>query len=263
MTEIVLRAREGAPTPQPTPMPAARALSERLEEATMIAKAGSILPKDYAGNVGACLLAIDFAAKNGLDVLTTVQNVSFIHGKAMISAELWEARANQNGYTIKVDVLTETDCTVSLIDDRFGEVAGSYSSNIDKDRNPKNTIWNSHPRQMLYANAVRNACKFYAKARSIQMFMLHEDDMFEVESADPVEIMAPQPVDTVNLLGEPDPHAGFPPTIDAEGLKIAIGAAGKTQRDVLTKWTGQTLASIAADPKTTADVMAWLEDDGQ
>lgn len=262
--EPVLQARNTA-APTPLPAPAPKALSERLQEAEVFAKAGSsMLPAEYVNNVGACLLAVDFASKNGLDFLTTIQNVSFFRGKPMISSELWEARANQMGYSLKVEHSDERTCTVALFDGDVNDESakvGTWTADVSKDVGPNKDMWRKFPRQMLYHNAVRNVCKIYAKGRGgLAMYAIEGADLLELEASevDPVEVLAPQ-TEATNLLGEPDPANGFPEVFDEATLKAQIKESGRTQADVMRRFSVASLAELVADPETVHAVVAYLE----
>ena len=235
-----------------------RALSDRLAEAEAISRAGaSMLPAGYAGNPGACLLAADFGAKHNLDVLTVVQNVSFIKGKPFLSATLWEQKANENGYSIRTEEMTEQRCRLSIWDDRTGDRLGQYESTIERDAVASNSNWRTNPQQMLFANAMRNVCKFYARPRNGgQMWAVENDEGFvEAAAVEVLEDLAPP----ANLFGEPDQHAGFPPAATEAELKAMIAAAERKPADILRQYPGKSLADIAADPALLAEVVAQLE----
>ena len=98
----VLRSRT---VPAVAPQPAIEAdavLSVELRKAHMIAKSGDAIPKSYRGNDGAILLAMDWAAKRGLDLITALQSVSFVNGRPVIDATMQRALARQAGYRVTV-----------------------------------------------------------------------------------------------------------------------------------------------------------------
>jgi hypothetical protein len=161
-----------------TPAPAAprQALSERLEEANAIAKAGAeALPKGYRGNPGAALLAIDWAAKRGLDLLTAIQNVAFINGRPVVDASFQHALATQAGYTVRVEHADNESAVVSV--SRDGTLIGDATFTIAEAKaaglTSKDT-WKSYASDMLVARARSRAIRRHAPD-AIMGLRLHDE----------------------------------------------------------------------------------------
>lgn len=248
-------------TTAPVPLPAQppRSMSELVEQAGLLAQAGDAVPKHYRGSAGACLLAIDLAQRMDRPILWVLQNVAFINGRQIIEGNGIIDIAAENDYSIELVEVDNEHAKVALVDQRTGEIAGEWTSTM-ADENPRNPIWNTHPQHMLRSNAIRNVWKFWGKPRG-GYFMVSDDEIVEAVVVDPVEVLAPQEPEAVNLLGEPDPANGFPEwiSIDEAGLKAAITAAGYKQADVLKKWPGKTLGDIVADNALCEEVMTFLE----
>ena len=200
------------PTTGPAPVSRRQNLSERMSEAAALARAGrDILPPAYRESQGACLLALDFAAKHDLDLLTVFQNVSFINGKPLIQAELRKEFAARAGYQVRLDELTAERCQVTLLDSSGSEV-GQWISTIGNDGQDKST-WRQYPRQMLYANAVRNVCKFHASG-------LPSAIQGEPEDATIVDDVAAE-ISAIVEDTAPADDGQFPPPVDGEPLTVA------------------------------------------
>ena len=251
---LVVRARENAPTPIAPPVAlASRPLSEIVEQAEMLSKAGDAVPKAYRGSPGACLLAVDLAGNVGKPLLWVMQNVAFINGRAIIEGNGIIDIAADNDYSITLTELDDQHATVVLADNRSGEKVGEWTSTL-ADANRNNPIWKSHPKQMLRSNAIRNVWKFYGKPRG-GAFLISADEIVEADIVDPLDVLAPP----ANLFGEPDQHAGFPPAATETELKAMIAAAERKPADILRQYPGKSLADIAADPALLAEVVAQLE----
>jgi len=253
MTEMVLSARNSTPA-KPVPV-AQRPMSELVEQAQYLARAGEAVPKNYRNSPGACLLAIDLASHSGKPLIWVMQNVAFINGKPLVEANGIIEIAADNDYQIKLVSLDDSAAMVELIDTRTGEVAGEWTSTIAADANSKNPVWRSHPRHMLRANAIRNVWKFYGQPRG-GTYMVSADEIVEM---DPVEVLAPVAEATPEPAAIEDVpmfDAGPPDHVGA--IRAALKAAGITQGELLKRHPGKTIDDLAADPDLRDEVMAWL-----
>ena len=98
MTEV-LRSRRAPAVVEPD----AAGLEVKLRHANAIAAAKQALPQSYANNPGAILLAQEWAAARNVDLLTTIQSVSFISGRPVIDATMQRALAMRAGYSIDIE----------------------------------------------------------------------------------------------------------------------------------------------------------------
>ena len=159
----VLRSRVVPAVATPPAIEADAVLSVELRKAHMIAKSGDAIPKSYRGNDGAILLAMDWANKRGLDLITALQSVSFFDGKPMIDATMQRALARQAGYRVTVSDAPATSATVTVSEQ--GELIGSASFTIDEAKAAgllsKNT-WKSYTEDMLVARATTRAIRRFA-----------------------------------------------------------------------------------------------------
>lgn len=179
-----LEARPTANVGLAKPMPRA-SLSDRMQEADAIARA---IPNLQPGHI---LLSMHWSERHGLDLMTAVQNVAWINGKPNYSAELWEHFAGLGGWQVYIAEIDEQHCKAELYrldeDPRSAQTTptASWTSTL-KDRNVKNKIWDTHPRQMLRGNAIRNLVKFHANTGVAGM----ADSSVEFAPIDVVEVLA-------------------------------------------------------------------------
>ena len=159
----VLRSRVVPAVATPPAIEADAVLSVELRKAHMIAKSGDAIPKSYRGNDGAILLAMDWANKRGLDLITALQSVSFFDGKPMIDATMQRALARQAGYRVIVSDASATSATVTVSEQ--GEVIGSATFTIEEAKaaglTSKNT-WKNYAEDMLVARATTRAIRRFA-----------------------------------------------------------------------------------------------------
>lgn len=75
-------------------------LTELMKYADMVA-GSPFVPKGYAGNGGACLVAMQFGAELGLPPLQALQNIAVINGKPGIYGDLGKALLYSKGFKIE------------------------------------------------------------------------------------------------------------------------------------------------------------------
>ena len=75
-------------------------LEGQFRIATAIANATEAVPRSYRKQPGAVLLALAWSQQLELDILTTIQNVAFIEGKAVVDATMQRALAKRAGYEV-------------------------------------------------------------------------------------------------------------------------------------------------------------------
>lgn len=134
---------------------APQSLDEALRFAELLAKS-SIVPKDYQGNPGNILVAVQWGAEIGLPPLQAMQNIAVINGRPSIWGDSMIALVRASGLldAIKEDVSdTEAVCTVK----RRGEepVTRSFSKS-DAERAgllSKQGPWQQYPKRMMQMRA--------------------------------------------------------------------------------------------------------------
>ncbi len=75
-------------------------LKEAMEYAKMIA-GSDLVPKDYKGKEGNCLIGMQFGAELGLPALQALQNIAVINGKPGIYGDLGKALLLSKGFKIE------------------------------------------------------------------------------------------------------------------------------------------------------------------
>ncbi len=75
-------------------------LKEAMEYAKMIAES-DLVPKDYKGKAGNCLIGMQFGAELGLPALQALQNIAVINGKPGIYGDLGKALLLSKGFRIE------------------------------------------------------------------------------------------------------------------------------------------------------------------
>lgn len=138
-----------------------------VQDAWGFAKAlaeSSILPRQYQNNPGSVLWALEFGRGLGLDVITTIQSVHIIQGKATMSADLMASLCRRAGHRMRVSG-DESKAVVVIFraDDR--EFPFEVSWTMDRARQANlvgKDTWKQYPAAMLRARAisecVRMAC---------------------------------------------------------------------------------------------------------
>ena len=165
----------------------AQALEVRMNHARAVASAKDAIPKHYQNNPGAVLLAQEWAAARGVDLLTTMQTVAFIGGKPVIDATMQRALAVRAGYEVQVVEVTGSAATVivSKGDRELGRTTftmddAKAAALVGKDN------WKKNPKAMLVARATSQAMRWYAP--DVMVGMLIEDEV-----DDPVEVLSSEP----------------------------------------------------------------------
>ena len=166
MTDDSLPVLRSRTVPAVAPQPALEAdaqLSVELKKAHVLARGGDAIPKSYRGNDAAILLAMDWAAKRGLDLVTTLQTVSFVNGKPVIDATMQRALARQAGYRVVIESATTTESTASVFEG--GELLGQASFTIAEAKAAgllTKDSWKNYPSDMLVARATTRAVRRFA-----------------------------------------------------------------------------------------------------
>lgn len=229
MTQLVSRQAGTQLAARPAPE---RPLSEIMEKANAIARAGEVIPKAFQGNPGAVMLVLDWAAKNGIDDLTAIQNIVPIQGKLSYSAEMWEYLAQRKGRGVRIDGDVTDTCTAVVYDLETGAEYGRWTSTMS-DANTRNAVWKQFPRQMLRANAIRNAVKFHGE---VGLLGAADRDEWH-EAPDPVDVIAEQPQPQVEVDPqpdvEPDDDIVEAEVVEVRDYRAELSAAGIKQAEAL------------------------------
>jgi hypothetical protein len=172
--------------------PPQRPMSEAMELATAMARAGDMLPKEYRNNPGSCMLAIDWSDRNGVPILDVLASVSFVNGKPLVGARLQRKLAARAGYLTRKVAGDERSCTVAVFGPEGTEV-GSYTFTIEQaralklvDRSP---VWKADPAQMLWHRATTRALDHYGPADLAPLWVEDDPVTAAVRPAPAVEVV--------------------------------------------------------------------------
>lgn len=223
----------------------AAGLEVRLKHANAIAAAGQALPQAYVNKPGAILLAQEWAQHRGLDLLTTIQSVSFIGGRPVVDATMQRALAMRAGYEIDITV-DDKSATCSL--SRDGKPCGSSTYTVDDAKTAGllgKDNWKKNPKAMLVARATAQTMRWHAPDVMVGVFA-------EDEIEDPVETLEPvaEPVDD---------------TVDAEIVEDGGPQPVEGEQPAASACTQETWAEIKAlelDPIDQDALKAWVEGQG-
>lgn len=260
MTDTVLRSRR---TQAVAPIaPDAAALDVRMKHAQAIAAAKQALPPSYANNPGAILLAQEWAQTRGVDLLTTIQSVSFISGRPVIDATMQRALAMRAGYEIAIEV-TDTSATCTLT--RDGKPVGSSTYTVDDAKTAGllgKDNWKKNPKAMLVARATAQTMRWHAPDVMVGVFT-------EDELEDPVDMLTPQPhveVEGQQSLDVVDAEIVEGGETSTAGTAEAVGFV-EHQPTAPPPVTPETYALIVAAGKDlgegkAGDLKAWIKSKG-
>lgn len=160
------------PATRPTPVPqsGSQALSlaaMSVQDAWGFAKAladSKILPRQYQNEPGSVLWALEYGRGIGLDVITTIQSVHIIQGKATMSADLMASLCRRAGHRMRVSG-DETNAKVVIFRADDPEFPFEVSWTMERAKQAQLTnkdTWKQYPAAMLRARAisecVRMAC---------------------------------------------------------------------------------------------------------
>lgn len=183
-------------------------LDQQYKIATSLAHAGEAVPKVYRNNPGAVLLALGWAGQHDVDVLTAIQNVSFIGGRAVVDATLQRGLLRRHGYTVAIPEATNETATVEIHQgDRLLGTATYTWADAETAKLTVKDNWKQNPGDMLVARATTRAIRRFAP--DVLLGMVSSDELDE--PADLTEAMpgqtAPDPVEAVELITRKDAKA--------------------------------------------------------
>ena len=156
----------------------------------------SLVPKEYQGNIGNCMIALNLAQRIGGDPLMVMQNLVIVHGRPTWSAQYLIATANMCGRFSAIrfeffgDKKNDTwGCRAWAIEQRTGEELigsdvtiaiarkeGWYGKNGSK--------WQSIPQQMLMYRAGSWWVRAYAPELSMGLMTSDEaSDVFDAQAS--------------------------------------------------------------------------------
>lgn len=190
-------------------------------EAAAIARS-TVIPKDYQGNPGNCLIAMDVAKRMNLPALAVMQHLYVVHGRPAWSAAFMIAAVNQSGRfsPLRFRFSGEGEdygCHAEAVDKSDGEVlAGTKITRrmVKAEGWNKNPKWTSLEDQMFRYRAASFWARTYAPEISIGFQTREEIEDVEYRVVDPEDraqriasaLDAPDPEPQVIQAEEADPE---------------------------------------------------------
>jgi hypothetical protein len=164
-------------------------LEVRIRHATQVAAARDALPSNYRQNPGAIMLAQEWAQTRGLDLLTTLQTVSFVNGRPVIDATMQRALAKRAGYEVHVEVAEDGQSATCALHHPGSKVhsatcgmcgqpaVGAVTYTLE-DARTANLLgkdnWQQNPKAMLVARATAFAMRWHAPDVMVGVFAPEE-----------------------------------------------------------------------------------------
>jgi hypothetical protein len=197
-------------------------------EAAAIARS-TVIPKEYQGNPGNCLIAMDVAKRMNLPALAVMQHLYVVHGRPAWSAAFMIAAVNQSGRFSPLRFRfsgegEEYGCHAEAVDKTDGEVlAGTKITRrmVKAEGWNKNPKWTSLEDQMFRYRAASFWARTYAPEISIGFQTTEEvqDAEYRVQPAERASRIAA-------ALDQPDQPAVIQaePVEDEDGVEWAEGS---------------------------------------
>jgi len=178
-----------------------KSLDEAMNFAQMISKA-NIVPKDFQGNPGNIIVALQWGAEIGLGPLQAMQNIAIINGRPALWGDALIALARGSGLLESIDEqITDTVATCTI--KRKGEQATSRTFSFEDAKHAglagKQGPWSQYPKRMMQMRARAWALRdvFPDVLRGVNVAEEAQDmppvarDMGNVDQIPPVAINAP------------------------------------------------------------------------
>lgn len=222
-------------------------LEGQFRIATALANATEAMPKGYRKQPGAVLLALAWGQQHGVDILTAIQSVAFVDGRAVVDATMQRALAKRAGYNLSITV--GADAAVVEVH-QHGTMLGSAvytTADAELAGLAAKTNWKRNPEDMLVARATTRAVRRFAPDVLLGLLVSDEaDELGDVVDLSPTPAPAepegaPSPADVPEADDHPAPttptgsgvESGPWPTVD--DMRADMKARGLTT-PVVVRW---------------------------
>jgi len=171
------------------------------------------LDEDTAESKGAAAaLRFALAAELGVNPTAALTELSFIHGRLNLSAQLVRALADRDGYRVKRVELTPEYCTAALIDKATGEVLSEVTYTME-DARAAGLIragggWTKSPQRMLWARASKRVVDDFAPA--VSLGITTPEDQAEIDAVLEGEVQW-QPAEGIERVENAEPELPVDP----------------------------------------------------
>lgn len=194
---------------------------ELVQRQAMMLSKSTLVPKDFAGNVANCAIALNVAKRTRLDPLMVCQNLAIIHGRPSWSATALIGMINASGKFSPLRFVFDSDeaptwCYAVARDMATGEELKGERITLEMAKkegwSTKNgSKWLTMPGQMLRYRAASFWSRAYASDMSLGMYTQDEVRDF----AEPPRNVTPAKVNP--FVAEPEPEEPAEPIVqDAE-----------------------------------------------
>jgi hypothetical protein len=197
-----------------------QSIDEALRMAEIMSKA-SIVPKDYQGNPGNILVAIQWGAEIGLPPLQAMQNLAVINGRPALWGDAVIALVRGSGLleSIQEEIFSDVcTCTVK----RRGEPPATRSFSVEDAKRAglygKQGPWQQYPKRMLQM-----------RARAWALRDVFPDVLRGVHVAEEAQDMPNE-----RPMGQAEVISTEPPTSRTEAVKAALAGRGKAKAATMT-----------------------------
>ena len=176
-------------------IPSVYGTSEAFEQGQRVAKMLStttMVPKDYQGNVGNCLVALEMANRMDVSPLMVMQNLHIIHGRPSWSATYLIACINTSGKfsPLRFTITGEGDdrqCVAVAKDLASGEILEGPAASISMAKKEgwygkTGSKWQTMPDLMLRYRSAAFFSRLYAP--EMAMGLMTSDEVQDVEYMD-------------------------------------------------------------------------------
>ena len=170
--------------------------------------------------------ALRFALADALNVSPTaaLTELSFIHGRLNLSAQLVRAMAAREGYRVKRVELTDERCTAALVELATGELLGEVTYTMEDARTAglirDRSGWKSNPQRMLWARASKRVVDDFAPEVSLGITTPEEEEEIALAgyaAADDPPPFDPEPeAEVVDATVVDDDGEGLPDVPDED-----------------------------------------------
>jgi hypothetical protein len=192
---------------------------ELVQRQAMMLSKSTLVPKDFAGNVANCAIALNVAKRTRLDPLMVCQNLAIIHGRPSWSATALIGMINASGKFSPLRFVFDSDeaptwCYAVARDMATGEELKGERITLEMAKregwSTKNgSKWLTMPGQMLRYRAASFWSRAYASDMSLGMYTQDEVRDF----AEPPRNVTPKNP----FVAEPEPEEPSEPIVqDAE-----------------------------------------------
>lgn len=260
MNSNALVSRQASPSSAPVAMQAQT--DALMKRAQMVAACPpDMLPKHYRGNPGACLLAVDWADRNDVSIFEALGEVSFVHGRPVVSAVLQKKLAARSGYTTRILESTGDAATVAVYNTQGGE-AGQCTYTLDMAKALgifKGPVWSADPGHMLVKRATTRALEYFGPSELAPLLVESVD---EIEEPDTAPVSPPEPsVETSEVVDAVEVSAPSEAELRAalKAKKITLVNALKTAQEMYPQAGLSTLEAVAANADAALDLADWID----